>query len=257
MKTIMRAIFFKNVILSIPFLIFVFNPWKSNAQQITVDKSNQSFFYISSAFVSSSTINHETLDPYFTISDQIANHRTLRFDIGFNFKKNTSFEIGYLGNWMNTETMLTIDGDRIPLGFSSMARISMYSLVLTHNFNLYNNRVFLTPGLGYAIGDYSELPVWPRTPDETRSDFDHEITTSSVSQALTDGNGRFLVLKIGVEVALFKKLNIFSKLFIHKGMTNIMAKETMYTINQDKGSHKITSDGSAQGIELGLKFNFR
>jgi len=257
MIAIMMENCMKKITFTLPFLLFVLIPWNFNAQQVTVESPKNSYFYVSSAFVSSSTINHETIDPYFSISDQIENHRTLRFDVGFTFMKNTSLEIGYLGNWMDTATKLVIDEDRIPIGITSMARIAMYSLVLTHNFNLYKNRVFISPGLGYAIGNYSELPEWPLTTPEDRIDFGHEISSRTSSTALTDGSGHFLVFKFGIEVAIFKKLSIFSNFYLHKGMKNILEKETMYTINQENGSHKITSDGSTQGIEIGIKFNFR
>ena len=238
-------------------IFFAFN--NLTAQKVSLTNPDKPFLYLSSAYVVSNPINEVTVDPFYSEGVRSVSDKTVRVDLGLQLNRNLSFELGYIRTPLWLTKNLTINNQPISGGGGvSYTRINFYSIKLKHRLSLHKNQILLYTGLGYALGNSGvDLKTLGPSEPKTFTSYGNTITTTSTIKGLHSGKSHFLTFDLGLEIALHKKISLFTNVTIYKGFTDLQEQTIDYNINGTEDSFTTTTDGSFMGLEMGLKYNFR
>jgi len=230
-----------------------------SAQESLLKSPDKPYFYISAAYVGTSSINQATNDIFYSAGNHLSfMEKTGRLDIGLQFNRHLSFEVGIIENdlWLSNE--LVIDNQILGGGGRSWSPIRFYSFKLKHHLILYKNRIKLNTGLGFALGN-SQAPLskWGPSEPRTFTSYGNTISTIETLEGLHNGTSNFITFDLGIEFVLLKKISLFSNVSVYKGFTDLQQLTFDYIINDIAGSSTFTTDGSFAALEFGLKYSFR
>jgi hypothetical protein len=213
------------------------------------------FNYISTSYVRAYGMEEITLDPFYKRSFEHVN--TIRVDIGAQVSPRIGIDFGYTHTTLWQRKKLYFDEELIKSGGRSDASISFSTIRLSHNLPILKEKILFTSGLGYALGK-SKVPLQTLGPSDPNV-FSHGGLTyseSSTVKGLHSGYSHFLTMDLGLEILIFEKFSLFSKVSYYKGFKDLQEQKIAYDIMGEEGNVNITTNGSFVGVEFGLKFKF-
>ena len=231
------------------FFLFFFGLSQIGITQIEIVPSFKPHFYASVYSYGSRDFTEVEEDPLFTEGSPLTIY--LGLIVGYQLHEAIGLELSYLNRGMEISNAF---GENKLLRVSRITNINSFSLSINNSIPLISKRLFLKPKIGYVIA-WHGLAENYTTPGSTGNN--GELYTSTSIEVLKGGRLDFILMGLGLELNITRRISLGLGYMRHQGITNLAKSETEYEYLGEQGTVQSITNGTIAGLDFSLKFRFK
>jgi len=175
----------------------------------------------------------------------------LGLTVGYQLHEAIGLELSYLNRGLEVSNAF---GENKLVRVSGITNINTFSLSINNSIPLIYKRLYLKPKIGYVIG-WHGLAENHTTPGSSGNN--GELYTSTSTEVLKGGRLDFILMGLGLELNITRRISLGLGYMRHQGFTNLAKSETEYEYLGEQGTVQSITNGMIAGLEFSLKFRFK
>jgi len=221
---------------------------------------NRGYFYVMPSVLLTSDVHDFSDDPYFTQGD--TKQVNWRLNVGYQINRSWAVELGFMKRVVNQAWEVSKEFNEGWTGAGYKLFPSTYlSTRVIGTLNLYENKFFVTPKLGYTLGNpdimLGEIGNGTGTIQNYPAN-DRTLDYEHFTEGLRENAFHVLELGLGVEYALTNHINLNLSYGRFTSFNDVQLQNIEYRVDEgDLQNVEIKSNGTFSAFELGFKYNFQ